>query len=157
MTHSLALALVASLVPALAGAQSARTLAPRADAYEVHDAWNAPVFATGAVVLGGSYASSAWIASTSDHEGASQLYLPVVGPWLALSDWGACPLDEPRCDRATTDKVLLVADGVFQAAGVITMITALIAPSSRMITRRQRHERLGVMPTRHGVAVFGAF
>src|SRR5262245_61150175 len=69
------------------------------EGYEVYDQWNAPVFATGAVVFAGSYGASAIVAGTSKHVGADRLYVPVVGPWLALNDWGNCPIEEPRCDK----------------------------------------------------------
>jgi hypothetical protein len=40
---------------------------------EVYDAWNAPVFATGAVVFAGSYGASAIVAGTSGHPRAGRL------------------------------------------------------------------------------------
>ncbi len=127
----------------------------------VRDAWNAPVFATGALVFAGSYGASAIVASSSDHEGADRLYVPVVGPWLALNDWGNCPITEPRCDQNTTDKVLLVADGVFQAAGVVTMITGVLNPTSHQVVTAQRTaenaKKIKVTPTHNGFAVVGRF
>src|SRR5262249_7329086 len=81
----------------------------------VYDPMNADVFASGAVALGGSYWASIITAASTDHPGANRLYVPVVGPWLALSDWGNCPVGNPACDSNTTDKVLLVADGIVQA------------------------------------------
>src|SRR5829696_5666672 len=52
--------------------QPARTTIVRQtpESYEVVDAWNAPVFATGALVFAASYGASAVVASTSDHPGA---------------------------------------------------------------------------------------
>ena len=141
--------------------QPARTTIIRdePESYEVYDAWNAPVFATGALVFAGSYGASAIVASTSDHPGADRLYVPVVGPWLALNDWGDCPIEQPRCDEETTDKVLLVADVVFQAAGVITMISGLLSPTSRTVyrTRTADAKSYKVTPTRNGFAVVGRF
>lgn len=127
----------------------------------VRDAWNAPVFATGALVFAGSYGASAIVASSSDHEGADRLYVPVVGPWLALNDWGNCPIAEPRCDQNTTDKVLLVADGVFQAAGVVTMLTGVLNPTSHTVVAGPRTaenaKKIKVTPTHNGFAVVGRF
>ncbi len=40
---------------------------------EHYDRWNAPVFATGAVVFAGSYGASAIVAATSDHVGAARV------------------------------------------------------------------------------------
>lgn len=127
---------------------------------EVYSAWNAPVFATGAVVFAGSYGASAIVAGTSDHAGADRLYVPVVGPWLALNDWGDCPIEQARCDDNTTDKVLLVADGVFQGAGVITMITGILSPSHSTVYSTQTAKldtKVHVTPTHNGFAVLGRF
>jgi hypothetical protein len=127
---------------------------------ERYDAWNAPVFATGAVVFAGSYGASAIVAASSDHAGADRLYVPVVGPWLALNDWGDCPIEQPRCDKNTTDKVLLVADGVFQAAGVITMVTGLLSPTHTTVYSNQTAKldtKVHVSPTHNGFAVLGRF
>jgi hypothetical protein len=125
---------------------------------EVVETWNAPMFATGAVVFAGSYGASAIVASQSDHPGADRLYVPVVGPWLALNDWGNCPIEQPRCDSTTTDKVLLVADGVFQAAGVITMVSSLLTPQTHTVsTRRVADTKTRITPTGKGFAVVGRF
>lgn len=130
------------------------------ETYTVTDAWNAPVFATGAVVFAGSYGASAIVASQSDHPGADRLYVPVVGPWLALNDWGNCPIEQPRCDENTTEKVLLVADGVFQAAGIITMVTGILSPTSRTVVGTRTVDKgksYKVAPTKNGFAVVGRF
>jgi hypothetical protein len=130
------------------------------ETYTVYDAWNAPVFATGALVFAGSYAASAIVAGTSDHVGADRLYVPVAGPWLALNDWGDCPVAEPRCDKNTTDKVLLIADGVFQAAGVVTMLTGILSPTSHTVVASPRTadaKKNKVTPTHNGFAVIGRF
>jgi hypothetical protein len=127
------------------------------ETYTVTDSWNAPVFATGALIFVGSYGASAIVAGTSDHVGADRLYVPVVGPWLALDEWGHCPIAQPRCDENTTEKVLLVADGVFQAAGVITMLTGLLSPSTHTIVAASQRTSVKVRPTRNGVAAFGNF
>ena len=125
---------------------------------EVVESWNAPMFATGAIVFAGTYGASAIVAATSSHPGADRLYVPVVGPWLALNDWGNCPIAQPRCDENTTDKVLLVADGVFQAAGVATMIVGLLSPrTTTVVTRTADKKPIKIQPTHNGVVVFGKF
>jgi hypothetical protein len=128
------------------------------ETYTVTDSWNAPVFATGALIFAGSYGASAVVASTSEHPGADRLYVPVVGPWLALNDWGNCPIEQPRCDENTTEKVLLVADGVFQGAGVITMLTGLLVPSTHTVVGTPRTAaKTRITPTHNGFAVIGKF
>lgn len=121
------------------------------------DMWNAPVFGTGAVVFGGSYIASVIDAGTSDHVGANRLYVPIVGPWLALNDWGNCPIEQPSCDQSTTDKVLLIADGVFQAAGVLTMLDGVLEPTRHVVAVQTAQKGVHVAPTGNGVLVFGHF
>jgi hypothetical protein len=142
--------------------QPARTTIVTRDpeTYTVYDAWNAPVFATGALVFAGSSGASAIVAASSEHVGADRLYVPVAGPWLALNDWGNCPVAEPRCDKNTTDKVLLIADGVFQGAGVITMLTGILSPTSHTVVASPRTadaKKIKVTPTHNGFAVIGRF
>lgn len=127
------------------------------EGHDVYDAWNAPVFASGALVFGASYAAAAIASSESDHAGADRLWVPVAGPWLALNDWGNCPIEEPRCDNNTTDKVLLIADGVFQAAGLVTMVDGLLAPTHHRVVTRTADTKVHVSPTGNGFAVFGRF
>ena len=83
--------------------------------------------------------------------------VPVAGPWLALNDWGNCPIEQPRCDTNTTDKVLLIADGVFQAAGLITMVDGVLSPSQHRVVTRTADTKVHVTPTGTGFTVFGHF
>jgi hypothetical protein len=110
------------------------------------------VFTTGALVFGAAYGASVIAAASADDDndrGNKRLYVPVVGPWLALSDRGSCDISESRCDNETTAKVLLVADGVFQAAGIIGMIDGVLQPSSHRVVARTAKEdsKLHVRPT----------
>jgi hypothetical protein len=125
---------------------------------EVVDAWNAPVFATGAAIFAASYGASAIVAGSSDHAGADRLFVPIAGPWLALNDWGNCPITNAACDNNTTDKVLLIADGIVQAAGVVTMLDGLFMPTHHTIVTRTAYDtKVHVRPTHTGVSVFGRF
>lgn len=133
--------------------------------YEVvEDSYNAPIFFTGALVFGASYGASViTAASTDDSRGNQRLYVPLVGPWLALSDRGSCDISRESCDNETTAKVLLIADGVFQAAGVLAMLDGIFQPSThRVITRRAKLDtKIRVTPTtvqgNPGAMVFGRF
>ena len=109
--------------------------------YETYtDTWNAPLFTSGAIVFLGSYGASVVVAAMSEDDevdrGNDRLYVPVLGPWLALDDRPDCPIEQESCDMETTKKVLLVADGVLQAGGVATMIAGLLSPTEHRIIRR---------------------
>lgn len=109
--------------------------------YETYtDTWNAPLFTSGALVFLGSYGASVVVAAMAEDDtvdrGNDRLYVPVVGPWLALNDRPDCPVENENCDMETTKKVLLVADGVLQAGGVVTMIAGLLSPTEHRVIRR---------------------
>jgi hypothetical protein len=133
--------------------------------YEViEDSYNAPIFASGALVFGAAYGASVITAASSDDaRGNHRLYVPLVGPWLALSDRGSCDISISRCDNETTAKVLLIADGVFQAAGVLGMLDGIFQPSThRVITRRAKLDtKVRVVPSTvqgtPGAVMFGRF
>jgi hypothetical protein len=139
-------------------------ITPEPEYEVVEDSYNAPIFFTGALVFGASYGASVITAASSDDtRGNRRLYIPLVGPWLALSDRGSCDIALSRCDNETTAKVLLIADGVFQAAGVLAMIDGIFQPSThRVITRRAKLDtKVRVTPTtvhgNPGAMVFGRF
>jgi hypothetical protein len=135
--------------------------------YETHtSAWNAPMFTTGALVFLGSYGASVIVAaSTEDDEvdrGNDRLYVPVVGPWLALNDRPDCPIEQESCDMETTKKVLLVLDGVLQAGGVVTMVAGLLSPTEYRVVKRPAvvSGKVHVSPTagaNPGISLFGHF
>jgi hypothetical protein len=136
--------------------------------YETYtDSWNAAVFTSGALLFAASYGTAVAVAASSEGDaidrGNSRLYVPVVGPWLALNDRPDCPIENASCDRETTKKVLLVADGILQAGGVITMITGLLVPAEhRVLTRPARvSTKIHVAPSAAasgpGLLVFGRF
>jgi hypothetical protein len=134
----------------------------------VYDTWNAPVFTTGALLFLGSYGASVIVAGSADEDeldnGVEYLYVPVVGPWLTLSDRRSCPIGETDCDNATTYRVLLAADGLFQGAGVITMISGILQPTAHRVPMRtaKLDKKLRITPTTYagtgaGLTVLGRF
>jgi hypothetical protein len=116
----------------------------------VYDSYNAPVFASGALVFAVSYGASVITAATTDNDrGNHRLYVPVVGPWLALNDRGSCDITRAACDHETTAKVLLIADGVFQAAGIVGMLDGILQPSAHreVLTTGKIDQKTRVRPT----------
>jgi hypothetical protein len=148
-------------------AQQTTTYTTTEPQYETYtDTWNAPMFTSGALVFLGSYGASVVVAATSEDDvidrGNDRLYVPVAGPWLALNDRPDCPVENESCDMETTKKVLLVADGVLQAGGVITMIAGLLSPTEHRVIRRPTYvsKKVTVSPSaggNPGITLLGRF
>ncbi|MDQ3300578.1 MAG: hypothetical protein M3619_28695 [Myxococcota bacterium] len=131
--------------------------------YETYtDTWNAQVFASGAVLFLASYGASVAVAAMSEDDtidrGNDRLYIPVAGPWLALRDRPDCEVD---CDMENLKKGLLIADGVFQAGGVVAMVSGLLSPSEHRVQRTPISTRkVRVSPSAGGspgLTLFGRF
>ncbi len=87
----------------------------------------------GIVVFGISYGVSVVVAASSGHQGDSHLYVPIVGPWLDFGDRGHCP-QTGSCDGETTNRVLLVADGIFQAVGALSVVSGFLFQKTSDVT-----------------------
>ncbi len=131
---------------------------------EVRDSIDAPMFTSGALVFAASYGSAVLVASNDHGRGNGKLYVPVVGPWLALNDRGSCDPAKTSCDHETTAKVLLIADGIFQAAGLVGMVDGLLSPTSHRIvthTAKRQKSNFRLQPTltngNPGLAALGKF
>lgn len=123
---------------------------------------NSPVITTGVITFGLSYGAAAFAGASSDRSSDKRLYVPLLGPWLAIADRGDCPVDQAKCDSQTTDKVLMAIDGVFQAAGAITVVYGILSP--RTVTHRTTASRdVHVVPlsmgqgSSAGLGVTGSF
>ncbi len=93
---------------------------------------NMTLIVTGAVAFGVPYLVSTSIASSSSHQGDGHLLVPLVGPWLDLGDRGPLPPDNtPAHDSEVTNRVLLVFDGIFQAAGALDIVSGFLFPVER--------------------------
>lgn len=95
------------------------------------DPFAQPLFLAGAVTFLTSYGLSFGVAATTLDRDNRGLYVPIAGPWLALSASRPCDGD---CE--TADDVLLVLDGVAQAAGVAMMAKSLIGDRARRAPAR---------------------
>ena len=124
----------------------------------VYDVWNLPLFTASFAVFAASYGGSAIVASGSPRIGDNRLWYPVIGPWWALSDRTSCNTINPNCSNSTSDKALLVIDGVAQAAGVLGMVSAFIWPTSHRVERVATYRVVPTAGTDHaGIVVVGSF
>lgn len=126
---------------------------------------NVALMATGGALLGAGYIAAVlgwfasinctgWLACSS---ASAWLFVPLAGPWAALSD--------PR--HSTLGNVLIVADGIVQAAGLTMLIVgaAVRRPviEYRYVVGRAPRPRApagvqwALTPTAGGAAVVGAF
>lgn len=147
---------------------------PSEDAPAVH--YPPPSVRWKLAALGVAITGLAWGASFASGQywstvpGATQLKIPVVGPWIALGKSG-CATDDVDCSGAKIGVrgVVYVLDGIAQVAGL-----ALIAEAIIMKTEPSRAKkdaaflglRVGgvevsatpiVAPTMHGVGLVGTF
>lgn len=95
---------------------------------------NGALIGSGLTMFGASYIPSMIVAASSDHSGDSALYVPIVGPWMDLArrDIG-CPYG--RCQNDASNKVLLVASGVFQGLGALQIMGGFLFPTTRTVTQ----------------------
>jgi hypothetical protein len=118
---------------------------------------------SGVGTLGISYGAAAVVAATSDLDADHRMFVPIAGPWMALSGRGDCGPGTPRtCDAATADKVLIITDGVFQALGGLLIVESFLNPETITTTRAAAEPpRIQVAPTfganGYGLAAFGNF
>lgn len=118
---------------------------------------------SGLGTFGISYGAAFVVAATSDLDADHRMYVPFAGPWMALSGRGPCGIGTPRtCDAATTNKVLIITDGVFQALGGLLIVESFLNPETRTVTRaRAEQPTIQVAPlvgsNGYGLAAFGNF
>lgn len=121
---------------------------------------NPELMSSGALMFGIAYGTSVVVGLASDRQSDQYLYVPLAGPWMDLARrepcYGFCGVQE------NTNRVLLVANGLIQAAGAIQILGGLLAPETRYVTRVAKTEK-GVHvapmagPGSVGVTAFGAF
>jgi hypothetical protein len=117
---------------------------------------------SGLVTFGVAYGSSVVVAATSNHEGDHHLYVPVIGPWLDLANRPGCDVNRTACDNETTNKVLLVVDGIFQGAGAVSLVAGLLTPPAEHNVTVVSDTKVHVVPVSFGagspgLAAFGRF
>ena len=136
--------------------------APRRGATTTHTRRHT-LLLTGLLTFGVTYGASVVYAANSDHTGDDRLYVPVLGPWLAMNERDNCtPVTSESCDSSTTANVLLAADGVFQGLGVVVTTVGLFTRGSHTertttYTRGYHITPAGLGPGTPGNRTFGTF
>ena len=93
---------------------------------------NRTLLHSGIWILGLSYVPAVIVGAESSRAGDKNLYIPVAGPWMDLATRGSCPANVP-CNE-TSNKVLIVIDGIFQGIGALDIVGAFIFPETRTVT-----------------------
>lgn len=120
---SFAFAAVTAL-PVVASAQEAPSPAPVTTQETTSEATgpSMAMVGSGVVIFGLSYIPAVIAGSTSGLPADRTLFVPLAGPWIDLTQRPGCPASSSSCNGETTDKVLLVTDGIFQALGALTVL-----------------------------------
>jgi hypothetical protein len=149
-----------TVAAALGGLFLAQSGGARADTV-VTDSSGPSLISSGLVTLGLGYGAAAIVAATSNHPGDNRLYVPVLGPWLDIGDRGSCPIGSNACDHETTNKILLIGDGIVQAAGAATILAGILTPG-RTTVATKHFSIAQIVPVtfgqgRPGLAAYGWF
>jgi hypothetical protein len=90
---------------------------------------------SGIITFGVTYGAGAIVGATSPLSADQELFVPIAGPWMDFADRPGCGGNSGRsCDVETTYKVLLVADGIGQAIGALTVVEAFLNPEVHTTT-----------------------
>lgn len=118
---------------------------------------NGSLIGSGMVMFGASYIPSVIVAAESSRPGDTSLYIPVAGPWMNLSRRDEqCP--GGRCANDMPNKVLLVADGLFQGFGALQVLGGFLFPTTRTVTQTSNVHVLPNVGSNHvGITAVGSF
>ncbi len=160
---SIALRTIAATVPLVLATLGWPSVARATEVVVVDDgsdvAARSALLVSGAIAFGVPYVISISVASESSHQGDGHLWVPIAGPWLDFTDRGPLPPDNtPPHDTEVTNRVLLVVDGVFQAAGALEVVSAVLLPAGRQrvaSTTSTHKPWVRVTPMRLGYGGYG--
>jgi hypothetical protein len=118
---------------------------------------NGALIGSGLVMFGASYLPSVLVAAESSRRGDTTLYMPVAGPWMNLAQRDSqCP--GGRCANDMPNKVMLVADGLFQGFGALQILGGFLFPTTRTVTQTANVQVLPNVGSTHvGITAVGSF
>ena len=140
----------AAVLASSLAAGDARAEEPTIDQVEYHPAELPPDGARTRAILVGLALTAGWYGASvgtsylwADAPNASDLRLPVVGPWMALGDTGCGPKEGSGCTTVAVvaRTTLAVISGVGQAGGLFAIVEGLLmdtgsnAPASASLGR----------------------
>ncbi len=120
---------------------------------------NGPLLTTGIGAFGVTYVASIVGAAVSTRDAYKNLYMPVVGPWIDLSDRG-CSTANPCGNNEGLSKAMIITSGVAQGAGALLIIGSFFIPESTKTETKTTTASWKLTPTfgsQNGVAAVGTF
>jgi len=90
---------------------------------------------SGLTIFGLSYLPAVVVGAESGLGADRSLFVPIVGPWVDLTQRPGCAAGT-SCNGEDTAKVLLVVDGVFQAIGALTVLGGFLTTAHETKTVR---------------------
>jgi hypothetical protein len=107
-----------------------------------------PLFYTGAVIFGTTYAVTASLAGASQRAGDRDLFIPGAGPFVNLANRNCAR----GCVTTTSDVALIMTSGILQNIGAGLMVLSAFVPQSVPEARADRRPNRTLLWT--GVTVF---
>jgi hypothetical protein len=121
--------------------------------YQTEEYPNSYMLGSGLAVFGISYGAAAIVGSSSPRTQDQTLLVPLIGPWLNLTNRPTCGTSA-ACNDENTAKVLLVVGGVFQGLGALTFVASFFNPEERRV-RRVVRTGVTIVPAPMGVGGSG--
>jgi hypothetical protein len=107
---------------------------------------NRSMLSTGVGIFVVSYGATAVAGAISEREADRNLFIPVVGPWINLTDRSCGPTD-PCGNREDVNKAVVISSGVVQGAAVLMALGSFVVPE----TKNKRNEpSVAVSPVSFG-------
>jgi hypothetical protein len=147
----------AVVAPGTAGAQEAPP--PPVTTQETTSQATGPSMAmvgSGLVIFGLSYIPAVVVASSSGLIADRTLFVPIVGPWIDLTQRPSCS-PASSCNAENTAKVALVVDGAFQAIGALTVLGGFLTTEhqTKTVTTATLHPTVRISPSQVGSSGYG--
>jgi hypothetical protein len=100
---------------------------------------------SGVVIFGLSYLPAVVVGASSGLNADRTLFVPLVGPWIDLTQRPGCS-PASTCNAENTAKVALVVDGIFQGIGVLTILGGFLTTAHETKTVQRAAD---LRPTLH--------
>ena len=111
---------------------------------------------SGLTIFGLSYLPAVVVGAESGLTADRSLFVPIVGPWIDLTQRPGCAAGT-SCNSEDTAKVVIVVDGVFQAIGALTILGGFLttAHETKTVRAATGEPTLRLRPAQMGQGGYG--